>query len=127
MSRGFTLLEVLVAMTILGLAIVTLIQLSSQGLRLLRLSDDHQQAVLLADRLARTTEIRSEGVDGGQEGRFQLGAARRARAGARRADARARARSPASTRSRSRCAGASNAHVRAREPPRRRPGAPAEP
>ena len=37
MSRGFTLLEVLVALTILGLAIVTLLQLSSQGLRLLSL------------------------------------------------------------------------------------------
>ena len=51
MKSGFTLLEVLVAMTILGLAIVTLMQLSSQGLRLLRLSDDYQHAVLVADRL----------------------------------------------------------------------------
>jgi len=69
-SRGFTLLEVLVALAILGLAIVTLMQLSSQGLRLLRLSDDYQQAVLVADRVARATDILREGVVGGGEGRF---------------------------------------------------------
>lgn len=71
MNRGFTLLEVLVAMTILGLAIVTLMQLSSQGLRLLRLSDDYQHAVLVADRLVRAVEVPREGVETGQEGPFQ--------------------------------------------------------
>ena len=71
MKRGFTLLEVLVAMTILGLAIVTLMQLSSQGLRLLRLSDDYQHAVLVADRLVRAVEVPREGVDTGREGAFQ--------------------------------------------------------
>jgi general secretion pathway protein I len=71
MSRGFTLLEVLVAMTILGIAIVALMQLSSQGLRLLHLSDDYQQAVTVADRIARATDALAEGVDVGQEGRFQ--------------------------------------------------------
>ena len=58
-------------MTILGLAIVTLMQLSSQGLRLLRLSGDYQQAVLVADRLVRTVEVPHEGVEAGQEGPFQ--------------------------------------------------------
>jgi prepilin-type N-terminal cleavage/methylation domain-containing protein len=67
-SRGFTLLEVLVAMTILGLALVTLLQLSAQGLRLLRLSEDYQEAVLLADRLARGTEAAPERVEAGQQG-----------------------------------------------------------
>jgi len=71
MSRGFTLLEVLVALTILGIAIVALMQLSSQGLRLLHLSDDYQQAVTVADRIARATDALAEGVDAGQEGRFQ--------------------------------------------------------
>ena len=71
MNRGFTLLEVLVAMTILGLAIVTLMQLSAQGLRLLRLSDDYQQAVLVADRLVRAVEVPREGVEAGQDGPFQ--------------------------------------------------------
>jgi type II secretion system protein I len=71
MSRGFTLLEVLVAMAILSLAIVTLMQLSSQGLRLLRLSEDYQQAVLLADRIARDTDVTEERADAGQEGPFR--------------------------------------------------------
>lgn len=70
-SRGFTLLEVLVALTILGIAIVTLLQLSSQGLRLLHLADDYQRAVLVADRLVRTTDALQEGVDTGREGSFQ--------------------------------------------------------
>ena len=65
---GFTLLEVLVATLILGLAVVTLIQLSSQGLRLVKLSDEQQQAALLADRLARAPEALAEGVETGREG-----------------------------------------------------------
>ena len=71
MSRGFTLLEVLVAVTILALAGVALLQLSSQGLRLLRQADDYQQAVMLADRVARVTAVGAEGVESGREGRFQ--------------------------------------------------------
>lgn len=69
-NRGFTLLEVLVAMVILSLAIVTMIQLSSQGLRLVKLSGDHQDATRLADRIARATEVKAEGTDGGKEGPF---------------------------------------------------------
>jgi prepilin-type N-terminal cleavage/methylation domain-containing protein len=68
MSRGFTLLEVLVAMTILGLALVALLQLSAQGLRLLRHAEDYQEAVRLADRLARGPEPEQERVETGQEG-----------------------------------------------------------
>ena len=71
MSRGFTLLEVLVALTILAVAIVALMQLSSQGLRLLHLTDDYQQAVIVADRVARAADVVAEGADAGQEGRFQ--------------------------------------------------------
>lgn len=71
MRRGFTLLEVLVALTILALAIVALIQLSSQGLRLLRLSDDYQQAVLVADRVVRSTDGLQVGVRAGRDGRFE--------------------------------------------------------
>lgn len=69
-NRGFTLLEVLVAMVILSLAVVTMIQLSSQGLRLVKLAGDHQDATRLADRIARATDVKAEGVDGGQEGPF---------------------------------------------------------
>lgn len=69
-QQGFTLLEVLVALVILGLAIVTMIQMSSQGLRLVKLSGDHQDAARLADRIARATEIKGEAVDGGKEGPY---------------------------------------------------------
>lgn len=67
---GFTLLEVMVAMVILSFAVVSLIQLSSQGIRLVKLSGDHQEATRLADRIARATEIKGEGVDGGKEGPY---------------------------------------------------------
>lgn len=69
-AAGFTLLEVLVALTIVALAITTLLQLSSQGLRLLKLSGEHQQAVLLADRLAREAEPGAEEIRAGEEGPF---------------------------------------------------------
>ena len=69
-DAGFTLLEVLVAVVILSVAVVTLVQLASQGLRLLKLSSDYQEAVLLADRVARAAEASIEGVESGQEGRF---------------------------------------------------------
>ena len=69
-QRGFTLLEVLVALAILGLGAVALIQLSAQGLRLLKQSDAHQAAVLLADRLARETSPLAEGVETGSAGDF---------------------------------------------------------
>lgn len=54
---GFTLLEVLVALAILGVAVVAIIQGFAQGLRLLKVSGDHQQAMLLADiKLREVTE-----------------------------------------------------------------------
>src|ERR1700730_587893 len=70
-STGFTLLEVLVAMVILSVAIVTFIQLASQGLRLLRLSGEHQEAVMLADRLARAADVSRESMDTGREGPYE--------------------------------------------------------
>lgn len=69
-EAGFTLLEVLVAVVILSVAVVTLVQLASQGLRLLRLSSDYQEAVLLADRVVRGGDASTEGIETGQEGRF---------------------------------------------------------
>jgi len=71
-SRGFTLLEVLVALTILGIAIVTLMQLSSQGLRLLHLAENGLSAGRPGGGpLVRTTDALQEGVDTGREGPFQ--------------------------------------------------------
>lgn len=69
-SAGFTLLEVLVAFAVLGLAVVTLIQLCSQGLRLLKVSGDHQRAVLLAEQKVREAEPTGEEIESGQEGEF---------------------------------------------------------
>jgi len=68
---GFTLLEVLVALTILGVAVVSLIELSSQSLRLIKTSADYQQAAVLADRLATASVPNDEAVEQGQEGAFQ--------------------------------------------------------
>jgi prepilin-type N-terminal cleavage/methylation domain-containing protein len=70
-AGGFTLLEVLVALTILAVAVVAFMQLSSQGLRLLHVSDDYQQAVGLADRVARAIDVIGESSEAGREGRFQ--------------------------------------------------------
>jgi prepilin-type N-terminal cleavage/methylation domain-containing protein len=68
--HGFTLLEVLIAMVILSVAVVALIQTASQGLRLLKVSSDHQEAVALGDRLVRAVDSPVEGMESGQEGQF---------------------------------------------------------
>ncbi|HYB70236.1 MAG TPA: prepilin-type N-terminal cleavage/methylation domain-containing protein [Candidatus Bathyarchaeia archaeon] len=71
MTRGVTLLEVLMALTILGLAVVALLQLSAQGLRLLGQAGDYQAAVMVADRVARSTDSLREGIEVGRDGPFE--------------------------------------------------------
>jgi general secretion pathway protein I len=70
-ARGFTLLEVLVALAILGIAVVASIQGFAQGLRLLKLSGDHQEATLIADQKMREVVVPVEGREEGTEARFQ--------------------------------------------------------
>jgi type II secretion system protein I len=70
-TRGFTLLEVLVALAILGIAVVASIQGFAQGLRLLKLSGDHQEATLIADQKMREVVVPVEGREEGTETRFQ--------------------------------------------------------
>ncbi|MGH7419896.1 MAG: type IV pilus modification PilV family protein [Candidatus Rokuibacteriota bacterium] len=70
-QAGFTLLEVLVALAILSVAVVTIIQGFAQGLRLLKLSGDHQQAILLADSKLREVVEPEERREQGDEGVFQ--------------------------------------------------------
>jgi general secretion pathway protein I len=70
-ARGFTLLEVLVALAILGIAVVASIQGFAQGLRLLKLSGDHQEATLIADQKMREVVVPVEGREEGVETRFQ--------------------------------------------------------
>jgi type II secretion system protein I len=45
---GFTLLEVMVAMAIFAIAVITLLGVFSNGLNLTRLTNDHSQAIILA-------------------------------------------------------------------------------
>jgi len=66
-EAGFTLLEVLVAFAILSIAVVASIQGFAQGLRLLRLSGDHQQAILLADQKMREVVNPAEEPDRKEE------------------------------------------------------------
>ena len=70
-ARGFTLLEVLVALAILGVAVVASIQGFAQGLRLLKLSGDHQHAMLIADEKIRDVTTPVEGREDGTEPPFQ--------------------------------------------------------
>lgn len=68
---GFTLLEVLVALAILSLTVVASIQGFAAGLRLLKLSGEHQEAVLIADQKAREiTSPTSGGIESGTEGPY---------------------------------------------------------
>jgi type II secretion system protein I len=69
-GAGFTLLEVLVALAVVGVAVAGVLQLASQSLRLLRLTSEHVAAVNLADRLAREASPASEEVEQGNEGPF---------------------------------------------------------
>lgn len=69
-TSGFTLLEVMVAMAILGLAVVASIQLVSQSLRLLRQAGEHQQASMLADRLLREASADATEPQQGEDGAF---------------------------------------------------------
>ena len=69
-EAGFTLLEVLVAFTILCVAVVAVIQGFAQGLRLLRAAGEQQTAVLIADQKAREVIIPVEGHEDGKEGIF---------------------------------------------------------
>jgi general secretion pathway protein I len=70
-ARGFTLLEVLVALAILGVAVVASIQGFAGGLRLLKLAGDHQEAMLVADQKLREVVAPEESRDEGTESRFQ--------------------------------------------------------
>lgn len=65
---GFTLIEVLVALAILSMAVVASIQGFAQGLRLLKLAGDHQNAMLLADQKMREVVEPKEGREQGTEG-----------------------------------------------------------
>jgi prepilin-type N-terminal cleavage/methylation domain-containing protein len=70
LCRGFTLLEVLVAMTIVGLGVVTLLQIFSSGLRLQARSMVRNEAIVQGNRVMDELLARKrlEGVDRGKLG-----------------------------------------------------------
>ena len=66
--KGFTLLEVMVALSILGIALTVLIQLFSGGLRQAKNSRDYTKAVLYAKQVMEEVamkEILAEGIENG--------------------------------------------------------------
>ena len=67
---GFTLIEVLVAFAILSFTVIVAVQGFAQGLRLLKLSGDHQRAILIADQKAREIVTPKEGREEGTEGDY---------------------------------------------------------
>jgi len=70
-DRGFSLLEVLVALAILSVAVVAVIQGFAHGLRLLKLSGDHQRAMQLADQKVREVLSPEEQREHGAEAAFR--------------------------------------------------------
>lgn len=66
-DRGFTLIEVIVALSILSVAVVASIQGFAQGLRLLKLAGEHQHAALLADHKLREIVTPKIGSDRGED------------------------------------------------------------
>jgi len=70
LSKGFTLLEVLVAMTIVGLGVVTLLQIFSSGLRLQSRSMVRNEAIVQGNRVMDELLARKrlEGAESGKLG-----------------------------------------------------------
>ncbi len=68
---GFTLLEVVVAMAIVGLGIVTLLELFSSGLRLGPKSSERTEAILYARQVMDEALIRREVARGREDGSFE--------------------------------------------------------
>jgi general secretion pathway protein I len=69
-SRGFTLIEVVVAMAILGIGLVTIIELFGGGLRLGRTSEEYTKAVGYARMKLEEVSLTQSMEEGTQEGEF---------------------------------------------------------
>ena len=67
-QEGFTLLEVLVAMTIVGLGVVTLLQIFSLGLRLQARSTVRTEAIVQGARVMDALLARKRLVEGSEKG-----------------------------------------------------------
>jgi type II secretion system protein I len=52
-TRGFTLIEIMVALTVMGFAVVSLVQLFSSNLRMIGTSQDYMKALTIAESVMR--------------------------------------------------------------------------
>jgi len=69
-DRGFTLIEVVVAMAVLGVGLVVIIELFSGGLRLERTSEEFSQAVNFARMKMEEISLQEKIEEGTQSGQF---------------------------------------------------------
>jgi general secretion pathway protein I len=69
-NRGFTLIEIVVAMAILGVGLIVVIELFSGGLRLGRASEDYTKAVGLARLKMEEFTLRESLEEGNEAGDF---------------------------------------------------------
>ena len=75
MKKGFTLLEVLVAMSVLSISLVVVLQLFSGGLKASRLSDEYTRGIFYAreklDEILLAEELTAGVINGEFEGGFK--------------------------------------------------------
>ena len=75
MKRGFTLLEVLVAMSVLSISLVVVLQLFSGGLKASRLSDEYTRGIFYAreklDEILLAEDLTTGVINGEFDGGFQ--------------------------------------------------------
>jgi general secretion pathway protein I len=69
-NRGFTLIEIVVAMAILGIGLIVIIELFSGGLRLGRVSKEYTQAVGFARMKLEEIALAEQLKEGKEEGEF---------------------------------------------------------
>jgi general secretion pathway protein I len=69
-ARGFTLIEVLVAVAILGIGLTAILELFSGGLRLGRASEEYTKAVNYARMKMEEMSVKPEVAEGVEEGSF---------------------------------------------------------
>ena len=69
-ERGFTLIEVVVAMAVLGVGLVVIIELFSGGLRLEKTSEEYSQAVSYARMKMEEISLQEKIEEGVQSGQF---------------------------------------------------------
>ncbi len=70
MKKGFTLIEVVIALSILGIGLMVILELFSGGLRLGRFSEEHTRALRYASVKLEEMSIRKTLEEGEEEGEF---------------------------------------------------------